>query len=213
MAVLQKQAPPLAELYESALIMLYQSALPARTRLIAHAVREIGNRLPFYIVGEETGTRLDYAQRVADIVSAFERDGLPTDGSLPTAPVTDAGEIPTAPPGHLFIPEISYRSFAELLRDHRLASQTRRRRAENMFESLEPESKNASRHVEPAIRRWMTVITWFIARVHDSGEVNDVHDGELDRRFAAFETVLGSLLGGFYPTLDELDKVLDEANS
>ncbi len=212
MAILVRQAPPLAELYESALIMLYQEPLPARVRLICHAVREIGNRLPYYVAGEVTGTRLHYKDRLDRIAKLFESDELPTDGSLPAAPVTGGEPVPALPPGNIIIPETAYRGFAELLRDHAETSNVGRQRAASMFEALEPEAEDTSQLVEPGIRRWLSVVDWFMGRVHDSGEANDIYDHEIEQRFAAFEAVLASLVGGFYPTLDELDDVLDKAN-
>jgi hypothetical protein len=54
-AWLTRNAPSLAELYESAVRLLFEVRLPGYTRFVRHAVRAIRNRLPFVISGISSG--------------------------------------------------------------------------------------------------------------------------------------------------------------
>jgi hypothetical protein len=57
--LLTHNAASLADLYEGAVVMLYESILLGRTRFIGHAVREIRNRLPDAFAGRIRGQRLN----------------------------------------------------------------------------------------------------------------------------------------------------------
>src|SRR5208283_4198309 len=72
-----------------------------------------------------------------------------------------------------------------------------------------PENKDVRDTMRPVIRHWMAVTDWFMDRTHDSGNPDDACDPEEFRRmFEQFESTLGSLIGAFYPPLDELDTIL-----
>ena len=63
--------------------------------------------------------------------------------------------------------------------------------------------------MRPVIRHWMAVTDWFMDRTHDSGNPDAVCDPEeFRRRFEQFESIIGSLIGAFYASLDELDVIL-----
>lgn len=68
---LKEKAPSLAELYETAVILLEDQPLPGRSRIISHCVREIANALPAILAGVER-TRLEYDKRLDDIAVAWE---------------------------------------------------------------------------------------------------------------------------------------------
>ena len=66
---LKEKAPSLAELYETAVILLEDQPLPGRSRIISHCVREIANALPAILSGVER-TRLEYDKRLDVIAMA-----------------------------------------------------------------------------------------------------------------------------------------------
>src|SRR6266511_1972358 len=72
---LSRNAPPLAELYEGAVRLLYVNLLPGRVRFISHAVREIRNRLPGVISGEEGSQYLHYKNRLDDLAKLWHKKG------------------------------------------------------------------------------------------------------------------------------------------
>ena len=89
----RNNAASLAELYEGAVRLLFESKLPGRVRLISHAVREIRNRLPVVISGERSNSRLDYTSRVDQISNRWQRNGFRVDGSLPESCFQDKSEL------------------------------------------------------------------------------------------------------------------------
>jgi hypothetical protein len=77
-----KNAPPLGELYEGARRMVFDSTFPGRTRFVAHAVREIRNRLPDVITGT-TSRRFEWVNRLDVLARKWQKAGLSVDGSSP----------------------------------------------------------------------------------------------------------------------------------
>jgi hypothetical protein len=100
--------PSLAELYLGALRMLHDASMPGGVVLISHVVREICNRLPGRVSGEESGGRLDYTERVEIIAKARVGSALPLDGAVPIPPGAAASLVPEQPvdvpiPSHVFV--------------------------------------------------------------------------------------------------------------
>jgi hypothetical protein len=55
---LRKTSPSLAEIYEGAVVLLFDRQVPGFSRFVSHAVREIRNRLPGVISGTVSAGRL-----------------------------------------------------------------------------------------------------------------------------------------------------------
>lgn len=72
----------MGELYEGAVRILFELRPPGYTRFVAHAVREIGNGLPFVIFGIRSSSRLDYTNLLDWIAEQWKRAGFATDGTL-----------------------------------------------------------------------------------------------------------------------------------
>lgn len=74
---IRAQQPIVAELYEAGRTLIAQAGFPARAVLLAHAAREIRNRLPDAFVEPSRGF-LDYTGRLKEIRPLWEpvRDGL-----------------------------------------------------------------------------------------------------------------------------------------
>jgi hypothetical protein len=68
-----RNAPSLAELHEAAVLMLYahNPLLPGRSRLVAHAVREVRNRLPDAVAGKTVAKQLQYQPRYTAPLAVF----------------------------------------------------------------------------------------------------------------------------------------------
>ena len=79
---LRSNAPPLAEVYEGALKILFAPGFPGKLRFVAHAMREIVNRLPDAL-GAAKASHIDYADRCSRIETDWVKHGLPTDGTVP----------------------------------------------------------------------------------------------------------------------------------
>ena len=78
-AWLHEQAPPLAELYEGAVCLIFERPIPGTVRFVAHAVREIRNRLPDYISGSNSGGGLKYKDELAKISKIWQDSALALD--------------------------------------------------------------------------------------------------------------------------------------
>jgi hypothetical protein len=193
LAWLRRNAPSLAELYEGAVLLL-QNRPPAHVRLIAHSVREIRNRLP------------DYKGRVDDIIQVWRRAGLlPSDlttAGLPTVDTTMA------------VPRAAATAVLKLFRDHELARVKPAETARRLFTSLAPENADAIETLEPVVQHWIEVTHWFMKRAHDDGRCDaECPRDELERQFALFEKTLMAIVRQFYTAVDELDQILEDANS
>jgi hypothetical protein len=206
----KRNAPSLGELYEGALRMVFDESFPGRVRFVAHAVREIRNQLPDVIAGP-VGSNLQYKNRLDDIANAWQKEGLPLDGSLPvnvTAEKLNIGrqEVP--------ISVKVYIEIAKLIRDHLDARKRPKDEARRLFQAIDPRNKEAEPALRPIIENWIKVTEWFVKRVHDSG-VEDVKRGaqQLKERFEIFERALFAIVGEFFKTVEELDAILEEANS
>lgn len=77
---LQRNSPPLAELYGGAVELMCGIPLPGRVRFISHAIREIRNRLPEVVSGIKTGGRLDYVNSLDEIGRVWVRHELAVAG-------------------------------------------------------------------------------------------------------------------------------------
>lgn len=201
---LQQDATPLAELYETAVILLYLVNLPGRARLVAHSVREIGNRLADYREGPAGGTRIDYPKRLDRIAKVWRVIPPPEQNPFPDDSPTAQTAIPTMP--LVILPARAAREVTQLLEDHAKSVVPRSERVRRLFAGAEPSNL-------PVINSWANSIDWFLRFVHVGQDVVCPGDEEITIHFELFEAGLWTLYGTLTETLDELDEILDKANS
>jgi hypothetical protein len=208
----RNNAASLAELYEGAVRLLFEAKLPGRVRLISHAVREIRNRLPDVISGTRTTGRLDYKSRLDRLNKKWQRSGLRLDGSLPEGGFgVDPGEARTL---NVEVARDVFAEIAALVKDHEETRTKPLDTAIRLFEACAPENQRLRDTLRPIILQWLEVTSWFMSKAHDSGYVDgDIDEAELISQFELFETYLNALVRGFFSTLDELDAILEDANS
>lgn len=209
---LQRNAPSLGELYESSVALMFVTPMPGRIRLIAHAVREIRNRLPDVISGAKSGATLQYKNRLDDVTKAWLRGGLPTDGSFPNTTLGLGGEPPETP--DIPIDRRVFMEVSRLVKDHVAARQRPEEAAIRLFEAIAPENRPLRDSLRPIIRQWLSITEWFVARAHDSGQTDaDYDEREFRAKFELFEAALAALVRGFFITVKELDEILEDTNS
>jgi hypothetical protein len=208
----RNNAASLAELYEGAVRLLFEAKLPGRVRLISHAVREIRNRLPDVISGTRTTGRLDYKSRLDRLNKKWQRSGLRLDGSLPEGGFgVDPGEARSL---NIEVARDVFAEIAALVKDHEETRTKPLDTAVRLFEACAPENQRLRDTLRPIILQWLEVTGWFMSKAHDSGYVDgDIDEAELISQFELFETYLNALVRGFFSTLDELDAILEDANS
>lgn len=201
-------APPLADLYLGALELLYGSILPGRSRFIAHAVREIANRLPDALGGQKQG-RYDPFHDLDNIVRAW--NAAPFSQSIMAG--SSAPEAnPAATPRHIPMPHSLYRELEKLVQKWQTSRQTAPQRMRGLFLALVPEHRAAPELLEPAVQQWGETVRYFQSIAHENLQ-QTVDVDELVRRFELFEHSLFTLVGSFYKGLDVLDEILGKANS
>jgi ribosomal protein L25 (general stress protein Ctc) len=205
----ERNAPSLGELYEGALRMVFDEKFPGRVRFVSHAVREIRNRLPDVIAGYKSEP-LEYKNRLDEISKLWEKSGLPLDGAIPIKVTGKELPLTTKVP----IPIEVYRKVSKLIRDHIQTREKPKEAAQRLFQAIDPKNKDAEGILRPRIDHWIKITEWFVERAHERGATDDkMGADELKERFEIFEAALSAMLREFFKTEDELDAILEEANS
>lgn len=207
----ERNAPSLGEFYEGALRMIFSEAFPGRVRFVAHAVREMRNRLPDVIAGPKAGWRVDYKSRLDDIGNLWKRHGLPLDRSTPTR-VSEGDALPSN--DDIPVPYPVFQKVANLVRDHERARETRSEAARRLFLAIDPNNCVSEATLRPRIENWLNTTEWFVERAHDRGQKDAEMGGdELKSRFESFEWALSAMVREFFKTVEALDEILEQANS
>jgi len=210
-AWLRTHAPPLAELYEGALRILSDRAFPGRVRLVAHAMREISNRLLDYLVGRQQTRKIQYGERLDAILVAWRRADIPIDAVGLSPAQRDQGEQQP----DVTVPRPVFDAVRALLQDHASAPREKHRElAFRLFEAIGSMDPALRDQLRPVVNQWLDLARWSVKRCHDEGVVDgEDYSQELNERFTAFETMLAALVGGFFHTMEGLDEILEDANS
>lgn len=208
----ERNAPSLGELYEGALRIIFSEAFPGRVRFVAHAVRDIRNRLPDVIAGPKAGGTVQYKNRLDDIANLWKKYGIPLDSSLP-AKVSEGDALPS----NNDIPALPYPLFqkvASLVRDHERTSEKRSEAARRLFLAIDPNNRVSEATLRPRIQYWLDTTEWFVERAHNRGQKDtEMGDDELKTRFESFEYALSAMVREFFKTVVDLDEILEQANS
>jgi hypothetical protein len=187
-------------------MLLMDERIPARAMLIAHSVREVGNRLPNVIGITRVAST---TKRINLLAKTWEQCGLPTDFTVPlTETAPGSADTPTCP-----IPQPAAQAIAELLRDHVSADERALDNAILLLREISPGSRFPVEQLRPTASKWVKVMKWFQKRVHAGEEPRIVPEDELRENFETYEALLGSMLRPFFSTLKEVDDLLEEANS
>lgn len=206
----KRNAPSLGELYEGALLMISSESFPGRVRFVAHAVREIRNRLPDVIAGPKVGSRLDYKSRLDEIQKLWEKHGLPLDGTTPTR----VSEEDASPSDSISVPNPVFQKVADLVRDHRHAREIPSEATRRLFQAIDPNNCVSEATLRPRIGQWLNTAAWFVQRAHERGQKDtEMGEDELKDRFERFELALWAMVTEFFKTVEALDEILEQANS
>jgi hypothetical protein len=214
-AWLRHDAPSLAELYEGAVLLLFDAPIPGYTRFVAHGVREIRNRLPDITSGTKSGGYLNYKARFDDLVVVWKKAGFVTDGAFPGSKIGDSPEV--ASEGEASLPRKVVVMVASLVADHEAARERPMDAAIRLFEGVLPENQKFRDTLRPVAVQWLEITQWFMKKTHDSGMTDgDLDLAELRKKFELFELTLLGIVRGFstfFATTRELDEILEDANS
>jgi hypothetical protein len=205
----ERNARSLGELYEGSLKILFEPNFPGKTRFVAHAVREIRNRLPDVIAGKKGGSRVDYVSRCDLISKEWNKAGFSSDGKLPTA-VLDGQSLQES---DIPIPSPLFKIIAILIKDHVEAREKPSEAQLRLFEAIAPENQKLRDALRPVVDQWLKVTEWSVKKVHYSGTKDEGVDLEyIIRQFELFEASLSSIIQSFFKGIEELDEILEDAN-
>jgi len=210
----QRHAPSLGELYDGAVCLMFGPPLAGRVRFVTHAMREIGNRLPDVMAGRRGDPILQYKVRLDRLSEMWVAAGLPIDGSVPAPVDADAGTA-VPPVAHLQISRPLFAEIAGLVRDHGTTREKPEEAAFRMFQAAASNNKLAREALRPVLKQWVQILRWAVGKAHDSNRVDAecCSREELERQFELFETTLGTLVRGYFKTVEALDEILEDANS
>jgi len=202
-----REVPELGELYRAAVLMINEKEFPGRVRLICHACREIGNRLPGKICGEEFNNRVEYVQEMDNISSLWLKEqpplGAPSlTNSTESVPQYNLNSNPTIS-CHL------YSLIQNLIKDHIKGKVTNQQKAEKLIEAVAPENVGRPDVIKPTGKFLKETVRWFVG----GSKGQTVKEDDLQAKFRNFENVLSLLAKDFYSLMDELDEILEETNT
>lgn len=199
-----QRAPALTPLYKGAVAMVYDEGFPGRVHFVAHAVREIRNRLPEAFAGE-TRSRVRYGDLTEAVHESWIEDGLPSDGSSPVGAKT---EPPPTGPGKVEVSEALVSAVGDLVAAHIAAGETDREKARRMFEGIGERPPPAY-----VVKHWLDSTQWGRQLAHARNvSLPPEHEEELTERFETFEQALIAVASRSYENMDALDEILESAN-
>jgi hypothetical protein len=192
---------PLAQLYEGALLMLERHQPPGWSRFVAHAVREICNRLPDLIVGD-SAARTNYRELVGPVAGLWETE-------KPPAGTTSETALHSAPEPWPISPAL-VELLNALLDGHRAPDRAQNERAGRLFRALYGDE---TVDVGLAVEQWRAAHGWAVGGCHDHSRPDgEIELAEVREQFQLFEGALGVAVRSFRDTMKEIDDLLDQAN-
>lgn len=193
----------LGNLYISAIMILSNEAVPSRTALAAHGLREMIKALPKYLglalIGTDTyrlGDRVkDMARRWGNLCNQTKcyRDG------------EWSGEIDQRLKDFLHRTDAFYAAFKE-------NRPTRECYIEHTIRGLEPSGRALPEPLEAReVKHWKSIWEYFIERAHDIGEPDIA---EFEQKLNALESFLHDrMVLGLHVDLSEIDRLISEVES
>ena len=169
-------------------------------------MREILNRLPGALGPKVPGGGAGYEDLIAKVRDRWIAEGLPEDGRLPL--LEEA--VPSASgPSRRDVSVEFLASVGRLIKNHRVAQATREDRERSGFAALGDEGP-----VPPyVVKNWRNLFPDVQKVAHAWDEpLPAAADGEWVSNFFAFEGFLMSVFKPSHENLDDLDRLLDEAN-
>jgi hypothetical protein len=201
---LREHDQALGSLYRASVTMVRDRSFPARARLIAHAVREIRNRLPDAVAGPRSGGRLDYKNKMDGLARAWDRAGVVT------SPLVKRDEENRAAVDRkVALPVRLVRKIEKLISEHKNVRERKKEKAWRLIQVAAPETAGARQHLEACAYHWYQVTEWFVGIA--KGGTTD--EATLESNFEHFEALLTSVLGHFFEAVDGLDEILEDANA
>jgi hypothetical protein len=195
-------APSLAPAYDGATRLLADPSFPGRLHFIAHAVRDISNRLIDALDPHKPPSRVQY-EHYLDLVAKDWPSLNPTSAPDSTGLMSDAVQVPASLVAQL----------DQLVHAHR-NRRARPSQYELLFRYLVRSYPGRTEANKRAVTAFKTIFTWFMDRAHlPASPTTPVSEDELQTHFQHFEAILHSFVGSFFTGTAELDDVIQQANA
>ena len=199
-----------AEAFKGAAMVMH-SKPSAYVRFVCHAIRDITNGLPAMIAKQQR-KQVQYQQLVSGIFAQWETE------KLPRSPITTANAVLEERVSGRFTDVTISAELVEkigtLLNEH---EQGRARGKENPLTFLEasiPESAGRPDLLAIPRAQWKALHDDAQDDAHENGHgCNAEDEADCANLFSRFETLLSSLAGSYYRSLENLDAILEEANA
>ena len=185
---LEVKAPTLAPVYDGAVRMILEPEFPGRVNFIAHAMREIMNRLP-------------------DIFAEDEESSGHTDYHKLTNAIADHWSPPTSSSDQVTISIRCADAIQDLVQRHQTIPGKTRAKAIRLF-------KKSISNEPPiyTIELWESTRKWAASKAHVGITNHELEDNELiTKYFDNLDTLLRAILNRSYENMDELDEVLESS--
>lgn len=194
--------------------MLMHMKVPGYVRFVCHALRDILNGLPAVIAKEER-KQVQYPQRLDRIFTRWATEKLPR-GPI----VASSGVLEEQVTGRFVAVTISaelVEQLAELLNEHEQGRARGRNNPLTFLEAAIPESAGRPDLLAMPRAQWKALQDDALHLVHENGGGCDKDDeaacASLFQRFETLLSSLSSFAGSYYHSLENLDAILEEANS
>jgi hypothetical protein len=197
-------APSLAEAYEGGVLMLMDERFPGRVHFIAHAIRDISDRLIDVLDPQKPASHVQYAQHLNEIEPLWRKP--------PQLIVNEQNETPASE--FTSIDSRVASLIDNLVQAHRMRGE-RVSNYERLFRYLLRKNEPSGFYVIKRLAQdFREVRQWFMDRTHlRAGAPPCVAESELQSKFGAFEGMLHSFVGDFFTGTRDLDEILRQANA
>jgi hypothetical protein len=199
----RKTAPGLAEAYQAAVELVGATEFPGISQFLAHAMRDIMNRLPDALAAKAEW--MDAAGALDRIRASWLRTGLLLSESLEDG----TGNAPPVP--EVAIPGALYREIRDVLRERGEAGDRSEEAATGVFRAILPAGSPVSLVL---LGEWLEARRWAARKAHFNHDAPRRTEWlESVAMFERFEALMRGLIAPFFVVSRELDEILEDANS
>ena len=192
-------------MYEATIRLAADPTFPGRVWFMAHALRDMRNRLPNAIAGPVKGSNTDYSVLAARVTKRWMEDGLPGDGS---SPVTAGREASAEGPARFEVSATLITAVGELISGHLAIQPRKEESARRLWAAI-----GGQPAPDYAVRTWIDATNRIEGFAHLRDRPLTVEDEkEFEGIFSACEGALIVMANRSYENMDEIDAILDSAN-
>lgn len=200
----KKQAPHLLDAYIGALTLIGTRSFPGRIYFIAHAARDICNRLPDIFLTIEN-SKIGYEEKLDEIAKVWPDTNVKASDYAPR-PDIDTDMTVSIP--------ISVAMKILTLLDKNKNRRTQFNKFDDMFALLAGADEQERKLLQPIVKEFKDVADWFMKHTHLRNKaMPDVPQCEIEQKFEHFESLVCTLLKGFFETKDDINEILQQANA